>query len=36
MNVSCLVRGVYPLPQVKLTLGDLDLGQVGELAGGGV
>ena len=28
MNVSCLVRGVYPLPQVRLTLGDFDLGQV--------
>ena len=28
MNVSCLVRGVYPLPQVKLTLGEFDLLQV--------
>ena len=28
MNVSCLVRGVWPLPQVRLTLGEFDLGQV--------
>ena len=31
MNLSCLVRGVHPLPQVKLTLGEFDLGQVGLL-----
>ena len=28
MNLSCLVRGVWPLPQVRLTLGEFDLGQV--------
>ena len=29
MNVSCLARGIYPLPQVRLTLGGFDLVQVG-------